>query len=264
MARRRYEWTESRIAKYVREGRGRGTGSNYKPWLRVFDVPSLGKSHRVFWPKTGRVHHLLSDLEYYAFLRHCFDHRTSDIREQFPLPREDTVEIARQLGVRHPRREVILVMTTDLLVTQVTPAGRLDRAFAIKEDKELRKERTLQKLEIERLYWERRGVPWAIIPSSRLRNTHSYNLEWLFGGPSKANAKPEIDSAIRAHLADAIKDFEHLPLHAVCGVVDGRLALRAGRTLAMARRMIFEKALLVDLSLGKLPDQPAARFSVPR
>jgi|ERR1700737_3537495 hypothetical protein len=116
MARRRYAWTEKRIAKFMREGRGLGTGASYTPWLNVSDIPSLGRSHRLFWPVTGRAHHLLSDLEYYAFLRKCYDDSTLDIREQFPLPRQETLKIAAELGVRHPKiNGVNIVATTDLL-----------------------------------------------------------------------------------------------------------------------------------------------------
>lgn len=38
-----------------------GNGKDYKPWLYVQDVPSQGRSHRVYSHKTERVHHLLSN-----------------------------------------------------------------------------------------------------------------------------------------------------------------------------------------------------------
>jgi TnsA endonuclease N terminal len=161
MARRRYAWTEKRITKFMREGRGLGTGANYAPWLTVSDIPSLGRSHRLFWPVTGREHHLLSDLEYYAFLRKCYDDSTLDIREQFPLPRQETLQIATELGVRHPKMNgVFVVMTTDLLVSSSTSSGSIERAYAVKPDDELLKRRTMEKLDIERIYWERKGVAW--------------------------------------------------------------------------------------------------------
>ena len=43
-------------------------GKDYKPWLTVRDVPSLGRSHRIFGHKSQRTHHLLSDLELAVFL----------------------------------------------------------------------------------------------------------------------------------------------------------------------------------------------------
>ena len=35
--------TEIHIAKRIKEGRGQGSGANYKPWLRIHEVPSQGQ-----------------------------------------------------------------------------------------------------------------------------------------------------------------------------------------------------------------------------
>lgn len=263
MARRRYAWTENRIAKFQREGRGLGTGANYTPWLTVSDIPSLGRSHRLFWPVTDREHHLLSDIEYYAFLRKCYDDSTLDIREQFPLPRQETMKIAGELGVRHPKiNGIYIVATTDFLVTSSTPSGPRDFAFAVKPDEELYDRRTMEKLDIERTYWERKGVAWAIIPGSSLRGNVSFNLEWIFDGLRDHRTEFPDDPLTREQLIDAIGALHDFPLRTVCSVVDGRLKLRAGHTLGMARRMLSSKTLRVDLSASNLSDLPAARFSV--
>lgn len=59
-----YGWDEKKIQKYIMEGRGQGDLDSYKPWLTIRDVPTEGRAHKVKGIKTGRVHHLLSDLEY--------------------------------------------------------------------------------------------------------------------------------------------------------------------------------------------------------
>ncbi|MBW4558193.1 MAG: hypothetical protein KME59_20120 [Trichormus sp. ATA11-4-KO1] len=33
MARGRQEWTEAKFERYIKEGRGQGSGENYKPWI---------------------------------------------------------------------------------------------------------------------------------------------------------------------------------------------------------------------------------------
>ena len=63
----RYGFDEAKIARFRKEGRGEGFGADYKPWLTARDVPSRGRSHRVLGVTTGRVHHLLSDIERRAF-----------------------------------------------------------------------------------------------------------------------------------------------------------------------------------------------------
>jgi hypothetical protein len=63
MARQRYGFDEEKIERFEKEGRGRGRGADYLPWLTIRDVPSRGRSHRLQGIKTGRVHHLHSDIE---------------------------------------------------------------------------------------------------------------------------------------------------------------------------------------------------------
>lgn len=60
--------SEKTLLKWVKEGRGSGHGSEYRPWLTVRDLPSLGRVHRIFGHKSHRTHHLLSDLELAVFL----------------------------------------------------------------------------------------------------------------------------------------------------------------------------------------------------
>lgn len=154
----RYDITEERIAKRLREGRGKGRGSAYKPWIKVSDLSSRGLSSRVPGRSNGRLHHLLSSLELRAFLDFEFNRRIVDIREQFPLDRERTRKIAADLGFKHPRAPktgVDIVMTTDFLLTYIAGEDReTQQAVSVKYIDEIKNERVRQKLEIERKYWE--------------------------------------------------------------------------------------------------------------
>lgn len=49
----------------LKEKRGLGRGVHYVPWIKVHEVPSNGRKHRVLGIKHKRIHHFLSDLEYY-------------------------------------------------------------------------------------------------------------------------------------------------------------------------------------------------------
>ncbi|AUB34897.1 Tn7-like transposition protein A [Nostoc flagelliforme CCNUN1] len=35
MVRGRNEWTQAKYERYIKEGRGRGSGKDYKPWLKI-------------------------------------------------------------------------------------------------------------------------------------------------------------------------------------------------------------------------------------
>jgi hypothetical protein len=166
MVRRRYGFDEAKIARFLKEGRGKGRGADYKPWLKIGDVPSRGRSHRPKGNRTGRVHHLLSDIECHVFHLFDWDDAVEDLREQFPLDRADTQRIAEQLGVEHPRDTVTrtpLVMITDFLVDMVRDGRLVQLARAVKPASELDDQRILEKLDIERLYWREKGVDWGVV-----------------------------------------------------------------------------------------------------
>lgn len=93
---------DSRSLKWVKQGRGKGSGKDYQPWLTVRDLPSAGRSHRIWGFQTQRTHHLLSDLELAAFFLFDWNPSVTDIREQYPLRLEDTIELAAQARIRHP------------------------------------------------------------------------------------------------------------------------------------------------------------------
>ena len=70
-------------------------------WSSIFRAIPTGYSHR-----TKRIHHLLSDLEFAAFLLLDNNPSVTDIREQFPLIRDDTRDIARENNLFDPANNV--------------------------------------------------------------------------------------------------------------------------------------------------------------
>ena len=102
MASRKLGNSEAKNSKWIKEGRGSGQNSDYKPWITVRDLPSDGRVHRVFGHKSQRTHHLLSDLELAVFLLLEWHQDVIQIREQFPLEIEATSQIAQEAGIVHP------------------------------------------------------------------------------------------------------------------------------------------------------------------
>src|SRR5690606_8604093 len=148
------------VQKYIKEGRGAGDGASYRPWLTVYDLPSRGRSHRVFGIKTGRVHHLLSDGEWKSFLRFEFDDSVLDIREQFPLDRRQTMRVARDLGYAHPITTdgTPYVMTIDFLLTRRVDHQLVLEALSIEYKPGALKARELELLAIAAECVRRSGV----------------------------------------------------------------------------------------------------------
>ena len=261
MARSRYEFDEAKIAKRLKEGRGAGAGVTYLPWLTVQDVPSKGRSHRFVGRVTGRKHHLLSDLELRALLIYDWSDAVTDIREQFPLDRDDTRRIASTMGVAHPidgRSKVDLVMTTDIVIDFATPEGVVTVARAVKPSSELEKARTLEKLEIERRYWAERGIDWGIVTERELPEGLCRNLGRLAGYRSiDEGAFPGIvDRIDREHSA-----WTHTSLREFCTAMDARFALETGRTLEIVLHLLATKVWGADLNEMIDETTPLTRFT---
>lgn len=144
-------YTEAGIDRRIQEGRGQGHGPNYQSWLRITDFSSMGFRTVLYSAKLGRVVHLLSFLELCVFLYAEHNPRFVDLRENYPLNRERTRAIARELGHRHPNyKGVDIIMTTDLFITEEVAPGQLQyRAWCTKRKEDQAKWRTSEKIEIE-------------------------------------------------------------------------------------------------------------------
>lgn len=173
----------SKIDKWIKEGRGTGSGADYQPWLKIQDVSSLGRSTRLKGIKTGRQHKFLSDLERNYFYLTEFSDDILDVREQFPLlPQEETIFIAEELGIKHPTDPKTgdpIVMTTDFLLTVDKGQGVFEVAHTIKMKDKLLEERVLEKFEIEREYWKRRSINWATVTEEEIHKTMARNISYI-------------------------------------------------------------------------------------
>ena len=179
MPKRFRAWNQSCYEKRIKNGRGSEEGAAYRPWLVVQDFSSRGSITRVNGWKTKRVHHFMSNIELQYFYLLEWSDTVIDIREQFPLLDVSlTTEIAKEAGIKHPLDQYSgfpYVLTTDFLVT--TKCGLIART--IKMSHELNKRRVLEKLEIERRYWDKQGVDWRVVTENEIDLQKSKNIEWL-------------------------------------------------------------------------------------
>ncbi|HYH22418.1 MAG TPA: TnsA endonuclease N-terminal domain-containing protein [Azospirillum sp.] len=254
MARSRYGFTEDKIARFYKEGRGSGRGAAYKPWLTVRDVPSSGRSHRPLGLKTGRVHHLLSDIERDLFLLLDWSDAVGDIREQFPLDRSTTMRIAEEIGVPHPvdrQSKAPLVMTTDFVVDLIQEGQLLQVARAVKPAEKLDEPRTVAKLEIERRYWTDRGVDWGIVTERDIPETLVRNIENIHAWAvidDLTQPYPGFYAEKAALIAREVSARAHVTMQRFCEEMDLRLSLDRGACLMLLRHLLVTKVLACDLS----------------
>ncbi|GAA0716348.1 TnsA endonuclease N-terminal domain-containing protein [Clostridium malenominatum] len=244
------------VDKLIKEGRGSGQGPEYKPWIKIQDVPSLGRSTRLKGIKTGRQHEFLSDMErnYFYFLE--YSDLVFDIREQYPLlPLEETVLIAEELGISHPKHPQTgeyIVMTTDFLITKIQGKDMLEVARTIKSKEDLLQERILEKFEIEKRYWSNRDVDWGIVTDIEIDKDIAKNISYIhsYYDIRDVDSFKNIDSN---DLKDLI--FEYLRriidtkenIRKVSRIFDEDMALDKGSGISIFKCLLARKIIAVDL-----------------
>ncbi|CAM4135826.1 TnsA endonuclease N-terminal domain-containing protein [Psychrobacter arenosus] len=233
--------------KWIEEKRGHGELSNYKPWIKISDISSSGRSHRVFGHKTRRTHHLMSDLELATFLILEWSPNVTDIREQFPLQYEDTQDLATLIKVKHPSiRGELHIMTSDFYV--ITSA-RSQNQFALqaKYSKDLNNPRVIEKLEIERRYWQSKDIPWQIVTEKDIPLEVQNNIKWLY---------PESDSEIDADFYSKINFYAEQILKnpnnstiGLCKEIDNAYHSELGTSLNDLRILLAQRFFTFDLRI---------------
>lgn len=187
------------VTRWLKAGYGQGEGAKYKPFLYVRDVPSRGTSTMVNSRITGRTHHYLSRQEYREHLLAEYDKSTIDIREQYALlPWEETLQTAKRLGIRpptYPGTRTPQVMTTDLLLSKHRPDGIELVAVSVKLESDLTP-RNLEKLLIEKIYWNERGIHWRLAtekhrPEARVNNLDFFSLSLNYNFDPESTPSPE-------------------------------------------------------------------------
>lgn len=89
---------KNKIARYLNETKKRG----YRPWVTVRQSHTIGQGQVIYSWKTKRSHHFLSRGELIPFFHFEHNPNVTAIYEQYPLPLEETMALAKQLNIVHP------------------------------------------------------------------------------------------------------------------------------------------------------------------
>jgi len=248
------------VNDWLRRGDGVGEGAEFRPFYRVRDVPSLGRSAIDTSIKTTLAQHLLSDIEYGYYLLGEFSRKVRYIRCQAALtPIEETIEIARSLDIPHPfypGTRVPHVRTSDLVFDMLPPSQHVSTVISCKPAADLDLShpdvhRTLELLLIEKTYWQRRPVHWFIGTDKALPKNKVYNLDF-FRSTVKSRELDALDSRMTEfteRLLDAWRPTR--TLNQLLWHLSRRLALRPIDVFTLLGRAIWFHRIYVDLNIRK-------------
>ncbi len=239
--------TTKDIDRRLKQGRGQGAGQHYQPFINVRDISSIGRSHRLLGIKAKRIHHLFSDLELAVFLSLDWSSKVIDIREQFPLSVDQTTLLAEKAGIKHNAyRGAHQVVTTDFLVDMddnTTPQIALSAKYA----KDLEDARVIEKLELERLSWQEKGIPWYIVTDREISKTVFTNITWLY--PVKQESV-DTDKLLR-QFETFTRAFETHPdkkIIAITQRLDAAYDQEAGYFLFWLRQLLSRRYFIFDMN----------------
>ncbi len=239
-------WNANVYESYMRDGRGRGSGSGYAPWVYIQDFASRGIVSRVKGRTTGRVHHLMSNNELAYFYMLDWSEIVTDIREQYPLlDLGCAIKVAQESGIKYPIDNISgypYVMTCDFMITTV--AGL--RARTIKMTSELGNCRTLEKLEIERRYWLEHDVDWKIVTEHDILFQQAKNIEWLYTAQdfdfgSSNNLKRAQDTLLQLLLYGRYSVLE------ATKIVESTYLLHVGMGLQLFKQLVLNREISINL-----------------
>jgi len=130
-------------------------------------------------------------------------------------------------------------------------------ARTVKMSSELESERVLEKFEIERRYWKRRGVDWGIVTENEIPGKLVWNVEWIHSEHENEDA---------AHLGTyALNNIENsilsllkqgISLAKAASLCDERVGLELGTSLALVKHFIARKRWIVDMYEKINPGKP--------
>ena len=213
-------------------------------------MSSEGRSHRVFGHKSQRTHHLLSDLELSAFLLLEWHSSTIDIREQYPLDLEHTLEIAESIRIPHPKLgKHNQIMTSDFLVdTNNSKSPKF--AVQVKYSNALNDPRTIEKIEIERQYWKKQNVPFYIFTEHQVPLIVSQNIQWLYSSLSTLELNGQDTLHKLNFYSDIFKNNKSKKINELARFIDQKYQFEMGRSLREIRDLLAQRYFTFDLNIS--------------
>ena len=263
MGKKRSVNTFESVSWKIVHGYGRGLGLEYKPWISGHEFASKGAYIRLTGRTIPRHYCFMSRLEADAFILYDCMPEVTDILEQYYLTLEETLEIADGLRIAHPRSgKYFNAVTTDLLVQK----GDTWIARSVKTSRDLEKDRTLEKLEIERVYFSRRGIDWKIITEKELDRSLVQNLNWLWYGesPDAVFSDHQLLRDVETAFLELYED-ESLPFPHLLDEIEARFSLAPNSAVCVFKSLIQRGSIQVNLAkpLNMLNPRVPLERSVP-
>ncbi|MGK7391498.1 MAG: TnsA endonuclease N-terminal domain-containing protein [Candidatus Cyclobacteriaceae bacterium M2_1C_046] len=245
----------SRPLKYetkLKQNRGKGYGKNYRPWYEVGEnIPMIpgtkrrGNGHRIKGLKTDRVHHLLSNGERFLFVLFDLKPEITDIREQYPiLEIEIAKNISNDLGIKYPSYTQNHILTSDFLLDFKNGKQQI---VTFKPIANINK-RQLELFQIERAYWESKGIEWNLITDREIPKNEIFikNQLDIYHAAVQYNEKDLLFEEVKGFyyfILEYHKKHKSLGIIDFCDLADSQNQFESGVSLRVLKLLIAKRIL---------------------
>jgi len=231
----------------------------YEPALSAVHRSVHSYVYRIPGVKTGREHHLLSRLEYHAFLYFEF-FSYLNIREQFAIPLELSRYMAARLGIRHPcnwKLKADVPVTSDFVLS--LPGGGW-LAIDVKPSDKLESARVQEKMTLASACWALMRQP---APVRHMVTTEkdqdpitvaNYEVLHPLALPICDSPFSDADTERASDALRRILDGGKVTIRDAAAICDRETGLGRGRLCLVALWLIARRRWRVDVTRAIGPD----------
>ncbi len=241
----------------------------YQPWKTVRQSNTYGQGQEIYSYLTNRTHHLYSRGERAPFFALEHHPAITEIYEQFPLPINETLDIAVKLNILHPGaykerhdHDGVIpakTMTSDLVVklTRADGSEKL-KVFSYKYSSALdpkrsvrQAKRTQEKLDLEKKYWKDQGVEWVLVTEQSFNPNLIYNLEYLrecYEFSEELDVSDDFYNLVIRRLREVFIGTPNLTVMNVLKLVSKEQSISLHQCQTLFQKAVYENHLKLNLN----------------
>jgi len=264
MTKRNLDWTIEKYNRFIKEGRGKGEGSEYKAWLTIQDMPSRGRVTRIY--EAGRIYQFFTDNELRYFYSLIWEDSVIDVREHYPLLDLNMVlnldEESLYMKYKNDGENAPYILTTTFLITVKNTDGSVTYyARSVKSSLELDKKNIIDRYEILRRYWEAKKIDWGIVTQKDISVARAKNISWVL--PSlEINNEDTFKENERDYICDLLIQRLNKSSNVIRTVTtdfDVDMNFDSGTGLLFFKYLIATKQVLIDMDKKIDINQPISK-----
>lgn len=217
--------------------------------LKVTTFSSKGRATRIHSYKTNRIHHLQSDNQLRVFLTLEWSDKVKDIQENIEIKDLeeiiDNVENLRLDKFSDKETGQLYQLHTNFLVTIKRNNGEEQVAVSVKSLSEIERKTVIEKMEIERRYWNEKGINFYVITEKEIDKQFAENIKWVREAfidksiENKEELKEKLYYFLQEHKGKVIMD--------ALNKFDKDEELKAGTALFIFRYLIATKEIEINM-----------------